>query len=303
MSKENVTVFEVGPRDGLQNEKSVVTLAWKLKLIKGLVNAGVSEVELGAFVRDDKVPQMADTENIVKEVQLGKLKLNQARGWCLVPNMKGFERAQSVGVKNIAIFAAVTDGFSKNNIGMTVKESLKQYVEVVNEARKNKMRVRAYLSTVWGCPFEGKVSAKKALSVLDSFMKLDPDLFSLGDTIGVATPNGISDVVKPALRKLGVKKLAVHFHDTRGTALANTLRSLDIGVRTVDSSLGGLGGCPYAPGASGNLATEDLVYMLDGMGMKTGIDLGKLSALSLEFSKVHSRPLASKYLMAYQASL
>lgn len=301
MSKK-VTVFEVGPRDGLQNEKTVVNFSWKQKLIQGAVDAGVSEIELGAFVRPDKVPQMADTEKVVDAVRRGSLKLGKARGWCLVPNLKGLERAHESGVKNIAIFAAVTDGFSRSNIGMSVKDSLTQYADVVKQARKHGMKVRAYLSTVWGCPFDGKVPAKKALIVLDAFMKLDPDQFSLGDTIGVATPGEVSDVVRPAFRKLGVKKLAVHFHDTRGTALANTLRALDHGVRIVDSSLGGLGGCPYAPGASGNLATEDLVYMLDGMGMDTGINLEKLCKVSASFSRAHSRPLASKYLMAYLKS-
>lgn len=301
MSKESVTLFEVGARDGLQNEKAVVSLDWKLRLIQGVVDAGVREVELGAFVHPDRVPQMADTEKIVEASLRGGLKIRNARGWCLVPNLTGLERAAEVGCKNIAVFAAVTDGFSQNNIGMTVGESLKQYAEVVREARKRKMKVRAYLSTVWGCPIEGKVSPAKALKVLDALIKLGPDQISLGDTIGVATPLNVSDVVKPALKKMGVRRLAVHFHDTRGTALANTLRSLDHGVRVVDSSLGGLGGCPYAPGATGNLATEDLVYMLEGMGMRTGLDLEKLCEVSLAFSQAINRPITSKYLMAYQA--
>ncbi len=297
-----VTVFEVGPRDGLQNEKRPVTTEQKIALIRGLVGAGVSELELGAFVRPDLVPQMADSEKIFKMVREKKLALGGARAWSLVPNEKGLDRAIEAGVKHIAVFTAATESFAQKNIGMSIGESLKVFKTVISRAKKNKMLVRGYVSTVFGCPFEGKVAPAKALKVVGQLADLGVTQVSLGDTIGVATPGGVDAVVKSAFKSLGVKKTAVHFHDTRGTALANTLRSLEIGVRVVDSSVGGLGGCPFAPGATGNLATEDLVYMLHGMGAKTGIDLEALSKVSLEFSKQLGRPLSSRYLQAYASA-
>jgi hydroxymethylglutaryl-CoA lyase len=204
-------------------------------------------------------------------------------------------------VKQIAVFTAATESFAKANIGMSIGDSLKEFAQVVREAKKAKIQVRGYVSTAFGCPFEGKVAPKKALKVVEALADLGVSQVSIGDTIGVATPKDIDLVMKPALKLLGSKKVAGHFHDTRGTALANALRSIELGVRTLDSSAGGLGGCPFAPGATGNLATEDLVYMLDGMGEKTGIDLAKLCATSLELSRKMKRPISSRYLQAYAA--
>lgn len=298
-SSDRVTVFEVGPRDGLQNEPRDVAFDDKLAFVTDLIAAGVREIELGAFVRPDRVPRMADTDQIYGAVRGGSLKLGRAHAWALVPNRKGMERAIEAGVKNVAVFTAATESFTSRNIGMTIRESLLEFKEVIALASEHGIEVRGYISTVFGCPFEGKVSAKKALKVIDAVSALGVDQLSVGDTIGVATPNQVDEIVGPALRDHGVDRFAVHFHDTRGTALANTLRAIQLGARIVDASAGGLGGCPFAPGATGNLATEDLVYMLNGMGLRSGIDLRKLSDASLKLARAMNRPLSSRYLQAY----
>lgn len=300
---ERIRLFEVGPRDGLQNEKRVVPLATKLRFVQDLIKAGVRDLELGAFVRPDRVPQMADTDAVYAAVRSRKLKLGAARAWALVPNRKGFERAIAAGAKRIAVFTAATDGFTKHNIGMTVKESLAEFGAVIQAARKERIHVRGYVSTAFGCPYEGKVPARKALKVIEALADLGVDQVSIGDTIGVATPAGVEAVVAPALLMLGEARTAVHFHDTRGTALANALRAFELGVRIFDASAGGLGGCPYAPGASGNLATEDLVYMFDGMGVKTGIDLALLARASLRLLGRMKRPAPGKFVQAFASSL
>jgi hydroxymethylglutaryl-CoA lyase len=298
---EKVAIFEVGVRDGLQNESRSVSTSLKTKFIRDLVAAGVSDIELGAFVRADKVPQMSDTDVLYQQIRAKKLKLGRTRAWALVPNRRGLERALEAGVFRIAVFTAATDGFTKKNIGMSVAESLIEYREVIREAKKvsRKIEVRGYVSTAFGCPYEGKVSPKKALAVAEKLAEIGADQISIGDTIGVATPRSVDAVMKPALLILGERYVAAHFHDTRGTALANALRSLELGVRTLDSSAGGLGGCPYAPGATGNLATEDLLYMLAGMGFSTGIHLPKLCDASLKLARAIRRPLTSRYLSAY----
>ncbi len=298
MANNFVHVFEVGPRDGLQNEPELVSISNKAKFIQDLISAGIKDIEVGAFVRPDKVPQMADTERLFLHP---KLKNAAARRWALVPNLKGMERAIRVGAHRIALFTAATEGFSKKNIGMSIRESLHEFqriVELGKQAFGSRLEVRGYVSTAFGCPFEGKVAPSKALRVIAQLQKLGVDQVSIGDTIGVATPNQVNSIIQPALKMLGSGRVAVHLHDTRGTALANTLRALELGVRIVDSSAGGLGGCPFAPGASGNLATEDLVYMLHGMGMKTGIDLDKLCKASRTLSKKTRLHLASRFLMA-----
>lgn len=299
--KQEVSIFEVGPRDGLQNESRTVTFDDKVWFVSSLVEAGVRDLELGAFVRPDRVPQMADTDALYAMIRDRKLKLGKAKAWSLVPNLKGLERAVSAGAEQIAVFTAATESFAQRNIGMSIQESFKEFAKIVDEAYARGIRVRGYVSTAFGCPFEGKVPAKKALRVISKLADLGVEQVSIGDTIGVATPNQVDEIVRPAIQALGKKRVAVHFHDTRGTALANTLRSLERGVTTVDSSAGGLGGCPFAPGATGNLATEDLVYMLEGMGVKTGIDLEKLSRASLEFSRRIQRPLSSRFLQAFSA--
>ena len=297
----DVRVFEVGPRDGFQNEPLPVTLPAKLDFVRDLIEAGIRDVELGAWVRFDRVPKMADTPAVYRAVRSGKLELGRARAWSLVPNLKGLELARAAGVKNIAVFTAATSKFTERNIGMSVERSLDVYREVITEATRLGIRVRGYVSTAFGCPFEGRVAPRRALDVIEKLASFGVEQVSIGDTIGVATPDQVDSVVVPAMRAIGGDKVAVHFHDTRGTALANTLRSLEVGIRTVDASAGGLGGCPFAPSATGNLATEDLIYMLDGMGVKTGIDLTAVCQASLRLARRMRRPLTGRYLQAFAA--
>lgn len=301
---KKIEVFEVGVRDGLQNEARSFRFEDKVRLAQGLLAAGVKNLELGAFVRPDLVPQMADTDRVYAAVRDGTLALGRAKAYALVPNLKGLERAVAAGAKGIAVFTAATESFAKRNIGMSIDESIAVFGDVVAEARKKKIVVRGYVSTAFGCPFEGKVAPAKAIRVVERLAKLGIPEISVGDTIGVATPKGVVDVMAPLVKKLGRKvRLAGHFHDTRGTALANALAAMEVGVAILDASAGGLGGCPFAPGATGNLATEDLVYMLDGMGVKTGVDLEKLAATSLSFCRTIGRPLSSRYLQAYASRI
>ena len=300
-SADFVRIFEVGPRDGLQNEKRPITFGDRLFLIQGLVHAGLVDIEVGAFVREDRIPQMAKSDEVLKALVDGRVAFGKARAWSLVPNATGMKNAVAAGAKRIAVFTAATEGFNQKNIGMSIDQSLDEISRVVDLAKQHSIQVRGYVSTAFGCPYEGKVDASQALNVIDRLVALGIEEVSVGDTIGVATPGSVDEVIRPAISQYGTSKIAVHFHDTRGTALANTLRSLDLGVRIVDSSAGGLGGCPFAPGATGNLSTEDLVYMLDGMGMPTGVNLQLLSDTSLEFSRRIQRPLSSRYLQACAA--
>lgn len=301
MGSKKIQIFEVGARDGLQNEPQAVSLETKIGLIQSLVKCGVREIELGAFVRPDKVPRMADTDQIYQAIAQGQLKLGKARGWALVPNRKGLERALLSGADSIAVFTAASETFNQKNIGMSIEQSFSVIEEVVKEAKRKKLKVRGYVSTAFGCPFEGEGSPKKTLKVIQRLLKLGVYQVSIGDTIGVATPADVDRVIRPALKKHGKQKIAVHFHDTRGTALANAYRAWELGVQSFDSSAGGLGGCPFAPGATGNLATEDLVYLFDGLGVKSGVDLSRLAQTSLELAQKMQRPLSSRYLQAFAA--
>ena len=297
---DRIEIFEVGPRDGLQNERQILSTADKLALIEGLNASGLTKIEAGAFVRSDRVPQMADSESLHS-----RLKANGFRGdaYYLVPNMNGLERAVSVGVKQIAVFTAVSDSFNRKNIGMSVRESLSLIREMTESARWEGIRVRGYVSTVFGCPFEGRIPAHQALPVIEELLSLPVEQVSIGDTIGVASALGVEEVIKPLVSGGSVPGIAVHFHDTRGTALANALRAFQLGVRTFDSSIGGLGGCPFAPGASGNLATEDLVYFFKEMKVETGVDYQSLCETSLSLlGKMQGRIPSSRALQAYQAN-
>jgi hydroxymethylglutaryl-CoA lyase len=301
-ASDSVRIFEVGPRDGLQNEKRVISFEDRLFLIEGLASAGLRDIEVGAFVREDRVPQMAKSDEVLRAIAEGRVAFGNARAWNLVPNARGMQNAVAAGAKQVAVFTAATEGFNQKNIGMTIDQSLAEIAQVMEIAKAHGISVRGYVSTAFGCPYEGRVPADQPLKVISKLISLGVEEVSVGDTIGVATPRGVEEVIRPAISEHGVSKVAVHFHDTRGTALANTLRSLEIGVRTVDSSAGGLGGCPFAPGATGNLATEDLVYMLDGMAMPTGVDLMALCRTSLEFARRIQRPLTSRYLAAFAAT-
>ncbi|MDQ6694982.1 MAG: hydroxymethylglutaryl-CoA lyase [Chloroflexota bacterium] len=293
-----VSVYEVGPRDGLQNEKGAVPAEAKVKYIDMLSQSGLPYIEATSFVSPRAVPQLGDAGEVMARIE-------RAPGVhypVLVPNEKGMLRALEAGATEVAVFTAASEGFTMANINMTIEQSLQSFAPVMELAREHQIAVRGYVSTAFGCPYEGYVSPNKVREVAMALFALGVSQVSLGDTIGVATPNQVAEVIAPITDEVPIEKLAVHFHDTRGTALANVLASLEIGVTTIDSASGGLGGCPYAPGASGNLATEDLLYMLNGMGVKTGVDIDKVAAASLYILDLLGKPPASKYLQAMLAS-
>jgi hydroxymethylglutaryl-CoA lyase len=287
-------IVEVGPRDGLQNERVTIPTEVKIAYITALADAGLQVIEAGAFVSPRWVPQMADTAAVYSEIP----KDPGVEYPVLVPNMKGLERAIEAGVKSIAIFTAASDTFNKRNINMTIDESFENYAPVAARARAEGLRIRGYVSTSFGCPYEGEVPPEKVLEVSARLLDIGCYEVSVGDTIGVGTPMQVQGVIGMLLQVIPVSRLAMHFHDTRGTALANTLAALEMGIATFDASSGGLGGCPYAPGASGNLATEDLVYMLDSMGIETGIDLKRLVKASSIVAPYLDHPLPGRYLQA-----
>jgi isopropylmalate/homocitrate/citramalate synthase len=291
---ETVKIVEVGPRDGLQNEKVTIPTEAKVEYITTLADAGLRVIEAGAFVSPKWVPQMADTADVYRNIP----KDPGVEYPVLVPNMKGLERAMEAGVKSIAIFTAASETFNKRNINMTIEESFANYAPVVARALQERMRVRGYVSTAFGCPYEGDVPPEKVLEVCARLLDLRCYEVSVGDTIGVGTPTQVQGVIGMLLQVIPASKLAMHFHDTRGTALANTLAALEMGIATFDASSGGLGGCPYAPGASGNLATEDLVYMLDKMAIETGVNLERLVAASSIVAPYLDHPLPGRYLQA-----
>ena len=287
---DRVSVYEVSPRDGLQNERSPIPLEAKQRLIQALIRAGLQRIELTSFVSPRWVPQLADAEQLVRAVQAPANVVFSA----LCPNAKGFERALAAGLREIAVFMSASETHNLKNTNKTIEQSLEVFGEVVPPALAAGMRVRAYVSTVWGCPYEGTVDPHKALDIALKLVALGCYQVSLGDTIGVGTPLQTREIVKLFLGSLPSQKLALHFHDTRGTALANTVIGLELGIRDFDASVAGLGGCPYAPGAAGNLATEDLVYMLHGMGVETGVDLDRLIEAGEVAENVIGRRLPGK---------
>lgn len=291
---DSVKVVEVGPRDGLQNEKVTIPTQAKIDYITALSDAGLRVIEAGAFVSPKWVPQMADTAEVYRNIP----KDPGVEYPVLVPNMKGLERAMEAGVKSIAVFTAASETFNLRNINMTIDDSFANYGPVVSRALLEGMTVRSYVSTAFGCPYEGEVAPEKVLEVSARLLDLGCYEVSIGDTIGVGTPLQAQGVIGVLLQVIPPSKLAMHFHDTRGTALANTLAALEMGIATFDASSGGLGGCPYAPGASGNLATEDLIYLLDGMAIETRVDLKKLVAASLLIAPYLDHPLPGKYVQA-----
>lgn len=295
--KNAVTIVEMGLRDGLQNEKTVLDTDTRVEIARGLINAGVKRIEIGAFVSPQWVPQMAGTAEIVARsfalVKEGKVP-KKTEFSVLVPNERGMQDAIASGVKEVAIFAACSESFSKKNINCTIDESFKRFEPVMALAKKHKIKVRGYLSTCFGCPFEGKVSEVKVIKLAQRMHKLGVYEISIGDTIGVANVGQVESMFKKLKKVVPVKKLAGHFHDTRGQALANILAAYRLGVKVFDTSLGGLGGCPYAPGATGNVATEDVVYMFHGMGIKTGLNLSKLVEMNPMVAEKIQHPLPSK---------
>jgi isopropylmalate/homocitrate/citramalate synthase len=289
-----VRVVEVGPRDGLQNEPEIVPLETKVAFIEDLADAGLSAIEVGSFVRPDRVPQMADTDAVVR-----RLRDRPGVSYiALVPNQRGLERAVAAGIRTIAVFTAASEAFAQANIGMGIDASIDVFRAVAASAREAGVHVRGYISTAWWCPFSGRVDPETVRRVALDLLAAGCDDVDVADTIGAATPAEVSDTLERLMRDIPADRLAVHFHDTRGTALANVLASLAMGIATVDASAGGLGGCPFAPGALGNLASEDLVYMLHGMGIDTSVDLEALRAASARIEAAIGRPLPSRYLRA-----
>jgi hydroxymethylglutaryl-CoA lyase len=292
-----VTIVEVGPRDGLQNEEIAVSTADKIELVNRLSAANLPVIEVSAFVSPKWVPQMADAA----EVFAGISRRPGTRYTALVPNLAGLDRALAANVSEIAIFAAASETFSRRNINQSVDASLAGYAEVSERARSAGLRVRGYLSTSFGCPFEGAVPPERAADVAARLLELGVFEVAVSDTIGIAHPGQVQRVLDVLLARVPLERVALHFHDTRGTALANVLTALPFGVSTFDASAGGLGGCPYAPGAAGNLATDDLIYMLDGLGIETGVSLTAVSEASTFIASRLDHRLPSKFAQAWQA--
>jgi hydroxymethylglutaryl-CoA lyase len=291
-----VSVYEVSPRDGLQNEAKVVSVDDKKELVLALTRAGLRQIEVTSFVSPRWVPQLADAAELVAALPAAPGVTYSA----LCPNATGLERARAVGLKEVAIFLSASETHNQKNTNKSIERSLQVFEELIPVARDAGMRVRAYVSTVWGCPYEGPVDPKRALAITRDLIRWGVYQVSLGDTIGVGTPLETQRICELFLHEFASEQLALHFHDTRGTALSNVLVGLMAGIRTFDASVGGLGGCPYAPGAAGNLATEDLVYMLDGMGLETGVDLEALVAAGQVAERVVGRKLPGK---VHQAGL
>jgi isopropylmalate/homocitrate/citramalate synthase len=289
-----VTIVEVGPRDGLQNEAAAISTAAKIAFADALAAAGLPVIEVAAFVNPERVPQMADAADVVR----GLTRREGVRYTALVPNRRGLAAARAAGLTEVAIFAAASETFSRRNINQSVDASLVTYGEVIADARAAGIRVRGYVSTAFGCPFEGPVAASRVVDLAVRLLELGIFEVAVSDTIGVATPHQVLDLLDALVARVPLASIALHLHDTRGTALANVYAALEAGVSTFDASAGGLGGCPFAPGAAGNLATEDLLFMLDGLGIETGVDIDAVRAASLDIARALNHPLASRYVAA-----
>jgi hydroxymethylglutaryl-CoA lyase len=294
---DSIRIVEVGPRDGLQNEKTPVGVADRIAFIEALVGAGLHTVEVGAFVSPKAIPQMVNSDQVLRGVDHHP----DSEFHVLVPNEKGYEAARAAGAKVIAVFASASEGFSRANINCSVAESIERFRPVVARARADGVKVRGYISCVLGCPFDGEVKPSAVANVADMLWELGCYEISLGDTIGVGTPLKAKALLRAVAGTVPIAGLAMHFHDTYGQALANLYAGMEEGVRVIDSAAGGLGGCPYAPGATGNVATEDVVYMLEGMGIATGVDMAKLVAATNVVSKLIGRPPVSRVAAALNA--
>ncbi|XP_072979838.1 uncharacterized protein [Typha angustifolia] len=289
-----VKIVEVGPRDGLQNEKNIVPTAVKIELIRKLVSSGLPVVEATSFVSPKWVPQLADAKDVMEAIR----NIEGVKFPVLTPNLKGFDAAVAAGAKEVAVFASASESFSKSNINCSITESFARYRDVALAAKKVSIPVRGYVSCVVGCPVEGPVPPSNVAFVAKELYDMGCSEISLGDTIGVGTPGTVIPMLQAVISVVPVEKLAVHFHDTYGQSLSNILVSLQMGINTVDSSVAGLGGCPYAKGASGNVATEDVVYMLNGLGIRTNVDIGKLMAAGDFICKHMGRQSGSKAAIA-----
>ena len=294
-----VRIVEVGPRDGLQNEKTPVSVAARIAFIEALVGAGLHTVEVGAFVSPKAIPQMVGSDEVLKGVNHNP----DSEFHVLVPNEKGYEAARAAGARVIAVFGSASEGFSRANINCSVAESIDRFKPVIARARADGVEVRGYISCVLGCPYDGEVRPQAVVDVARVLWDLGCYEVSLGDTIGVGTPRKARELVRAVAGHVPIAHLAMHFHDTYGQALANLYAGMEEGARVIDSAAGGLGGCPYAPGATGNVATEDVVYMLEGMGISTGVDMPKLVRATNEISKLVGRPPVSRVAAAMNAKV
>lgn len=301
MNKTNpiktVRIVEVGPRDGLQNEKQILTCSDKVQLIESLAKAGIKHIEAGSFVSPKWVPQMTDSLEVMQNIK----RLDNVRYAALTPNMKGFQQALEAGASEVAIFAAASESFSQKNINCSIEESLQRFIPIMDHAKSLNLPVRGYVSCILGCPYEGAITADNAQQHFLKVKRVSQRLLdmgcyevSLGDTIGTGTPSFTEQLLQTLLTDIPAEQLAVHFHDTYGQALANILIALQNGIFTIDSSIAGLGGCPYAKGASGNVATEDVLYMLQGMGIDSGIDLTEVVKVGDWISQKLNRVNGSK---------
>ena len=294
----SVRIVEVGPRDGLQNEPGIVPLDAKVALIDALADAGLRMIEAGSFVSPKWVPQMADTAEVLGSID----RRPGVRYTVLAPNLKGLELALACGIEEVAVFTAASEAFTQKNINCTIAESLERFTPLIDLARARGVAVRGYVSCALGCPYQGEVPMAKVVEVSQALTAMGCYEVSVSDTIGVGTPDKAQAVTGAVADRIGLERTAIHFHDTYGQALANVLACLDIGVSSVDSAVAGLGGCPYAKGASGNLATEDLVYMLNGLGIETGVDLDRLAAAGRAITAALGRAPASKVAQALAAT-
>lgn len=292
MSTDSVHIYEVSPRDGLQNEPGVVSTADKLALIASLARTGLRDIEVTSFVRPSWIPQLADAAQLVPKLQ----PVEGVRYWALIPNMRGLERALDVGITHVATFMSASETHNKKNLNRTRRESLATLHEVIGTAKDEGLQVRAYVSTVFGCPYEGPVDVGRTADIAAELREAGADVLALGDTTGMGDPALVGRVVS-AMQAAGLDldALALHMHDTRGTALANILAGYQAGVRTFDGSVAGVGGCPYAPGASGNAATEDIVHLFEAMGVSTGIDLDRLAETGAALGTILGRELPGRY--------
>jgi hydroxymethylglutaryl-CoA lyase len=294
---DSVRIVEMGPRDGLQNEKTPVSVEVRIAFIEALVGAGLDTVEVGAFVSPKAIPQMASSDAVLRGVS----HVQGAEFHVLVPNEKGYDAARAAGAKVVSVFAAASEGFSRANINCTVAESIERFKPVLARARADGVKVRGYISCVLGCPFDGEIKPKAVADLATTLWDLGCYEISLGDTIGVGTPAKAKEMLRAVAANIPAARLAMHFHDTYGQALANLYAGMEEGVRVIDAAAGGLGGCPYAPGATGNVATEDVVYMLEGMGVRTGVDMEKLLVATNAMSGVLGKPPASRVATALNA--
>jgi hydroxymethylglutaryl-CoA lyase len=296
---DTVRIVEVGPRDGLQNERTPISVADRISFIEALIGAGLDTVEVGAFVSPKAIPQMVNSDQVLRGVSHH----TGIEFPVLVPNEKGYEASQQAGAKQIAVFAAASESFSRANINCSISESIERFKPVVARARADGVKVRGYVSCVLGCPYEGDIEPQAVVEVARVLWDLGCYEISLGDTIGVGTPMKARQLLRAVAGHVPMANLAMHFHDTYGQALANLYAGMEEGARVIDSAAGGLGGCPYAPGATGNVATEDVVYMLEGMGIRTGVDMPKLVAATNVVSQLIGRPPVSRVAAALNAKM